>query len=95
MLPNEKYYLNSIAEFIDHRLQYSILPDSAWYDGYHEALSDLKYACSLSKTALDNHITAWVDFIPLTQEDEGYVQAIKDVAERISEMNKLGEWSYE
>ena len=46
-------------------------------------LEDCLYACSLSETALVGHLKAWLDFIPETEYDKGYMQAHKDISEEL------------
>ena len=89
----DQHYLATVTSILDS-LQEEIGPpvcDSA--KGYLEAITDLRYACKLGKTALNSHLVLWCSHVPLNENDSGYVLACCDVAQALSELNDNEEWS--
>lgn len=97
-MTTEKVYLKKILEIIEeiHDTQGNVDKGSQSHNnGYDMALDDLKYACSLSKIALHEHLVIWTCFVPLNAEDEGYVEACSDVLKEVSKLNESEKWSFD
>jgi hypothetical protein len=97
-MTQEQLYLKKILEIIE---EIQDTPSTSFFKksesyatGYTTALDDLRYACSLSKIALHEHLIIWCSFVPLNAEDEGYVSACSDVLKEVSKMNELESWSF-
>ena len=91
----DQHYLSTVTSILNS-LQEEIgspVCDSA--KGYLEALTDLRYACKLGKTALESHLVLWSTYVPLNENDSGYVLACCDLAQALSELNDSEEWSFE
>lgn len=82
--------IQQIEERIDHYKSVYLMEDTStpYMRGYLDFLDDVDYACSLSETALVGHLKAWLDFIPETEYDKGYMQARKDISEEIESMKE-------
>ena len=63
--------LNPLQQ-LKERLQ-TVLNESTESDCYQEALSDCIYACNLSVTALEEHISMWIN---TTWDDKEYIRGI-------------------
>jgi hypothetical protein len=91
----DQHYLTTVTSILE-TLQEEIgspVCDSA--KGYLEALTDLRYACKLGKVELESHLIIWCAFVPLNENDEGYVLACCDLAQVLSELSDSEEWSFE
>lgn len=51
----------------------TVLNESTESDCYQEALSDCVYACNLGVTALEEHISMWIN---TTWDDKEYIRGI-------------------
>ena len=61
--------------------------------GYLSALTEIEYACSVGETELTLLLRFWQTFIPLNEFDMGYVNCCRDMADALTELNFLEEWS--
>ncbi len=57
-------------------------------DNRHQAISDCKYALSLSETALQQHLYYWLHVttessIPLYEEDQEYMLTLKEIQDKL------------
>ena len=49
-----------------------------------QAISDCKYAISLSKTALDSHVNIWLSSQEeMTEDDAEYVHTLKEIQSKL------------
>jgi hypothetical protein len=92
MLNNERHYLDHIILFVN---SVEAEPTTEWGEGYVEALEDIRYACSLSKTALDSHLRHWLGTSVTDDAESGYQSACIVVAEKLTEINESDKWSFE
>lgn len=64
---------------------------SAYEQGYDEALADILHAANLDKhlfslNAVRQHIESWQGHVALNSSDDGYLQAVADVVESITQL---------
>lgn len=72
--------IQQIENHIEFLKSHAMLKEETpFYRGFLDMCEDCLYACSLSETALVGHLKAWLDFIPETEYDKGYMMAHKDI----------------